>query len=331
MNAKIDGVGASLPEKVLTNADLEKIVDTTDEWITTRTGIKERRVLQKGERITDHCVRAAQEAMKNAGITVDDLDLIINSTFTADYILPSGACLVQEKLAPKRDVPSFDLAAACSGWVYGLEMASNCIKTGQYKRVLVIGADALSPLTNWKDRSTCVLFGDGAGAAVLSATEDEKSGILGADLGAAGKHAAILSVEGGGSFMPGPALLKDPSLEDKYYIHMAGNELFKIVTRLVADSVKRLLAKTGVAAADVSLLIPHQANTRIIDFVAERVGLPKEKVIITIDKYCNNSAASVPVALYDTLKSGRIKKGDNLIFTAFGGGLTYASLLVRWA
>lgn len=331
MNAKIDGVGASLPEKVLTNADLEKIVETTDEWITTRTGIKERHVLRPGEKISDHCVRAAQDALNQAGASIDDMDLIINATFTADYVLPSGACIIQEKLGAKRDVPAFDLAAACSGWVYGLEMANNCIKSGQYKKILVVGADALTPLTNWKDRSTCVLFGDGAGAAVLSATEDPTVGILGADLGAVGRHAAILSVEGGASYMPGPALLKDPTLESKYYISMAGNELFKIVTRLVVDSLKRLLEKSHVSAGDISLLIPHQANTRIIDYVAEKLELPKERVIITIDKYGNNSAASVPVALYDTLKQGRIKKGDNLVFTAFGGGLTYASLLVRWA
>ncbi len=331
MNAKIDGIGASLPEKVLTNADLEKIVDTTDEWITSRTGIRERRILSPGEKISDHCVLAAKEALLGAGIGVDDLDLIINSTFTADYLLPSGACIIQDKLGAKKEMPAFDLAAACSGWVYGLEMANNCIKSGQYKKVLVIGADALSAYTNWKDRSSCVLFGDGAGAAVLSATDDPNVGILGADIGAVGRHAGILSIEGGGSIMPGPSLLKDPSLEEKFYIHMAGNELFKIVTRLVADSVKRLLVKTGLSAENICLLIPHQANTRIIDFVADRVGISKDKVIITIDKYGNNSAASVPVALYDTLKQGKIKKGDNIIFTAFGGGLTYASMLVRWA
>lgn len=331
LHGKITGLGASLPEKILTNADLEKIVDTSDEWITTRTGIKERRILRPGERITDHCVRAAREALGSAGDSVDDMDLIINATFTADQILPSGACLIQEKLEPKRDVPAFDLAAACSGWVYALEMADTCIKSGSYRKILVIGADALSPRTNWKDRSTCVLFGDGAGAAVLSATEDESLGILGADLGAAGRHSNLLRVEGGGTFLTGPALLKDPSQEEKFYIHMEGNAVFKIVTRIVADSVKRLLDKTGVAPSDVSLLIPHQANTRIIDFVVEKVGIPKERVVITMDKYGNNSAASVPVALYDSLKQGRVKKGDNLVFTAFGGGLTYASMLIKWA
>jgi 3-oxoacyl-[acyl-carrier-protein] synthase III len=331
MNAKIDGIGASLPQKVLTNADLEKMVDTSDEWITTRTGIKERRILDKGEKISDHCVRAAQEALRNAGAEVDDMDLIINATFTADYVLPSNACIVQEKLGAKRDMPAFDLAAACSGFVYGLETANSFIKSGQYKKILVIGADALSAFTNWKDRSSCILFGDGAGAAVVSATPEAGIGILAADLGAAGRHSDILSVHGGGSALPGPELLKDPSQEDKFYIFMAGNSVFKIVTRLVADSVERLMKKAGVTASDIALFIPHQANTRIIDFVAEKAGIPKEKVIITISKYGNNSAASVPVALYDTLKAGRIKKGDNLLLTAFGGGLTYASMLIKWA
>ncbi|MFH0918752.1 MAG: beta-ketoacyl-ACP synthase III [Fibrobacterota bacterium] len=331
IRAKIDGIGAALPETVLTNADLEKIVETTDEWITSRTGIKERRILAPGERLSDFCVKAANEALQNAGVKADDLDLIINCTFTADAVLPSGACLIQSKLGVSRDVPAFDLAAACTGFVYGLETANNFIKSGNYQRVLVIGADALSPFTNWKDRSSCVLFGDGAGAAVLSATDNPDAGILGADLGAAGRHSAILSVEGGGSFMPGPSLLKDPSLESKFYISMAGNSLFKIVTRLVVDSVKRLLDKTGLKPEDINYMVPHQANIRIIEYVYQALGIPAEKVAITIEKYGNNSAASVPVTLYDSLQAGKIKKGDNIVFTAFGGGLTYASMLVKWS
>lgn len=329
--SKITGIGASLPGKILTNADLEKMVETSDEWITSRTGIKERRILAEGERITDHCVKAAKEALAVSNTAPDELDLIINATFTADYPLPSGACLIQDQLGVQRDVPAFDLAAACSGFVYGLETARHFIASGQYRKILVIGGDALSRFTNWADRGTCVLFGDGAGAAVVEPSDDPGLGILSADLGAAGRHHAILQVEGGGSLMPGPELLKDPALKDKFYITMAGNELFKIVTRLVAASVTRAVEKAGLKPSDINYFVPHQANIRIIDYVAEKLGMPKEKVAVTIQKYGNNSAASVPVTLYDTLKEGRIKKGDAIVLTAFGSGLTYASMVIRWA
>ncbi|OGS36576.1 MAG: 3-oxoacyl-ACP synthase [Elusimicrobia bacterium RIFOXYB2_FULL_49_7] len=331
LRAKITGVGSSLPEKVLTNADLEKIVETSDEWITTRTGIKERRILSEGEHLSDYCVKAAKEALEKSGTAPDELDLIINGTFTPDFFLPSNACVIQNKLGVTRDVPAFDLAAACSGFVYGLETANHFIRSGQYKKILVIGGDALSAFTNWADRGSCVLFGDGAGAAVVEGSHDSTEGILSADLGAAGRHLNILKVEGGGSVMPGPALLDDPSLKNKYYIEMAGNELFKIVTRLVVDSVKRAIDKAGLTIQDIDYFVPHQANIRIIDYVAEKLGMPKEKVAVTIHKYGNNSAASVPVTLYDSLCEGKIKKGDNVVMTAFGAGLTYASMVVRWA
>ncbi len=330
VHAKFDGVGRSLPSKVLTNSDLEKIVDTSDEWITTRTGIKERRILSEGESISDHCVKAAQEALQKANCGPDDLDLIINCTFTSDYVLPSGACVIQDKLGVTRDIPSFDLAAACSGFMYGVETANNFISTGNYKKILVIGSDALSPFVNWEDRSTCVLFGDGAGAAVLSATEDPSVGIMASDLGAVGKHHKIIMVEGGGTIFHGSKLAKDPTLLSKYFITMDGNSLFKIVTRLVVDSVKRAIERGGIKPEEIDFLVPHQANTRIIDFVAEKLGLPKEKCGVTIHKYGNNSAGSVPVTLYESLSEGKIKKGDNVVMTGFGGGLTYASLLVRW-
>lgn len=330
IHAKFDGVGKSLPERVLTNADLEKIVDTSDEWITSRTGVKERRVLSKGESINDHCAKAAKEAIEKAQCNPDEIDLIINCTFTSDYVLPSGACIVQEKLGLTRDVPAFDLAAACSGFMYGVETANNFLSTGNYRKILVIGADALSAFTNWKDRTSCVLFGDGAGAAILSGTTNPEEGVLSSDLGAAGKHHQILMVEGGGSALHGSELMKDPSLESKYYITMEGNAVFKIVTRLVADSVKRAIEKAGLTPADIDFLVPHQANTRIIDFIAEKLGLPKEKVAVTIHKYGNNSAASIPIALYDSIEEGRVKKGDKIVMTGFGGGLTYASLVVKW-
>lgn len=330
IHAKFDGVGKSLPEKILTNADLEKMVDTTDEWITTRTGVKERRILSPGESINDHCVKAAKEAIEKAQCNPDEIDLIINCTFTSDYVLPSGACIIQDKLGFTRDVPAFDLAAACSGFMYGVETANSFLSTGNYRKILVIGADALSPFTNWKDRASCVLFGDGAGAAVLSGTEDPNVGVLSSDLGASGKHNRILMVEGGGSTLHGTALMNDASLESKFYITMEGNTLFKIVTRLVADSVKRAIEKAGLTPEEIDFLVPHQANTRIIDFVAEKLGLPREKCAVTIHKYGNNSAASIPIALYDSLEEGKIKKGDKIVMTGFGGGLTYASLVVKW-
>jgi 3-oxoacyl-[acyl-carrier-protein] synthase-3 len=330
-NAVIKGVGASVPDKVLTNADLEKIVDTSDEWITTRTGIKERRILSEGEKISDHCVRAAKEALAQASMDPDDLDLIVNATFTGDLPLPAEGCIIQEKLGCTRNVPAFDLAAACSGWVYGVEVASNFIKSGNYKNILVIGSDALTPFTNWEDRGTCILFGDGAGAAVLTRTEDTNSGIIAADLGAVGKYVDLLKVDGGGSVMPPDKLLDDPSQKAKYYIFMAGNELFKIVTRLVIDSVNRLLEKTQLTAEDVDLVIPHQANIRIIEFVAKKLSIPMEKMGLTLEKYGNSSGGTVPITLNEYLKNGKIKEGHNVVFTAFGGGLTYASMLVKWA
>jgi 3-oxoacyl-[acyl-carrier-protein] synthase-3 len=331
ISAVITGTGASLPEKVMTNADLEKIVETSDEWITTRTGIKERRILSEGERMSDLCTRAALEAIQNAGLAPNDIDFIINATFTADWVLPAGACIIQEKMGITRPVPAFDLAAACSGWVYGLETANNFIQSGRYRHVLVIGSDALTSITNWEDRGTCVLFADGAGAAVLSRCDEAGAGIIDADLGAVGKYTNLLYCEGGHSAMPAERLLKDPSLKNKYYIYMAGNELFKIVTRLVIDSVNRLLKKTGLSAADIDLVIPHQANIRIIEYVASKLSLPMEKMGLTLEKYGNCSGGTVPVTLHDCIKRGRIKKGDNVIFTAFGGGLTYASVLIKWA
>jgi 3-oxoacyl-[acyl-carrier-protein] synthase-3 len=326
----ISGVGASLPDKVLTNADLEKIVDTSDEWIITRTGIKERRILQKDEKISDHCIRAAKEALENAGIKPDDLDLIINATFTGDSILPAAACIIQEKLGVTKYVPAFDLAAACSGWVYGLEVANNFIKSGNYSNILLIGADALTPITNWKDRGTCVLFGDGAGAAVITKSINGNGGILATDIGAVGKHADLLRVEGGGSFLPASRLISNASLEDKYYLYMAGNELFKIVTRLVINSVKRLLEKAKMSIDEIDLVIPHQANIRIIEYVCKNLSIPMEKIGITLDKYGNCSAGTVPITLYDSLQKKKIKNGDNIVFTAFGGGLTFASVLMQW-
>jgi len=331
IHAKFDGLGKSLPAKILTNADLEKMVDTSDEWITTRTGVKERRILSPGESINDHCVIAAKEAIDKAQCNLDEIDLIINCTFTSDYVLPSGACIIQDKLGFTRDVPAFDLAAACSGFMYGVETANSFLATGNYRKVLVVGADALSPFTNWKDRTSCVLFGDGAGAAVLSGTTNPDEGVLASDLGAAGRHNKVLMIEGGSAAFHATELLKDPSLESKFYITMEGNALFKIVTRLVADSVKRAIEKAGLTPADIDFLVPHQANTRIIDFVAEKLGLPREKCAVTIQKYGNNSAASIPIALCDSLEEGRIKKGDKIVMTGFGGGLTYASLVVKWS
>ncbi|OGJ89398.1 MAG: hypothetical protein A2487_07045 [Candidatus Raymondbacteria bacterium RifOxyC12_full_50_8] len=328
-NVKIAGVGISLPEKVVKNSDLAKIVDTSDEWIVSRTGIRERRIMQEGEMISDHAVCAAKEAITAAGMSVDDLDFIINATFTADFLCPSNACIIQEKLGVTKPIPVFDLAAACSGWVYGVEMANNLIRAGSYATILVIGGDAMSPFIDWTDRSTCVLFGDGVGAAVVTAS-DQPGGVLAADLGANGKHAGLITISGGGSRLPAYKLQEDPSLRAQYYFKMDGNAVFKIVTRIVVDSIKRVCDRAQVPVEKLDCIVPHQANYRMIDYIARSLKIPEEKIGLTVDKYANSSAGTIPITLYECLKAGKIKQGDHVVFTAFGAGLTYASLLIKW-
>lgn len=325
MQAGIWGVGAAVPERVLTNADLEAMVDTSDEWITTRTGIKERRIAPEGMATSDLAVQAAERALASAGVAAAELDLVIVATITPDMFFPATACLVAERLGA-RGVPAFDLSAACSGFIYGLDLASQGIKTGRYRRVLIVGAELLSRVTNFNDRSTCVLFGDGAGAAVLGPVAPEY-GLLGAHLGADGAGGDKLCIPGGGSRQR----LTDEALErGDQYIHMAGNEVFKFAVRIMGEAAARVLEQAGLTPADIDLLIPHQANIRIIEAAQRRLDLPPERVFVNVEKYGNTSAASIPLALAEAVEGGRVKDGDVLVLVGFGAGLTWGAAALRW-
>jgi 3-oxoacyl-[acyl-carrier-protein] synthase-3 len=319
------GVGKYLPGNILTNADLERMVDTTDEWITTRTGIKERRIAAENEATSDMALKAAKDALKNADLGPKDIDLIIVATITPDMFFPATACLVQHKLGA-RNVAAFDIAVACSGYVYGLTIAEKFIKNGSCKYALVIAAEKLSAVTDWEDRSTCVLFGDGAGAAVLG--EVNEGGILGASLGADGSKGDLLQLPAGGSRMP--ASIK--TVENKLHtIKMEGNVLFKHAVKIMAEAALAVTEPLGLKGDDIDIIIPHQANIRILNALAKRMGVdPEKKVYLNIKKYGNMSAASSAVALTEAVEEGRIKKGDIILMDAFGGGLTWGALLIKW-
>ncbi len=320
----IAGVGFYVPERVLTNRDLEKMVDTSDEWIRTRTGISERHIAEKGTGTSEISVKAAIAALKNAKVKPAEIDLIITATSTPDMPLPSCACLVQEKIGAV-NAAAFDLAAACAGFVYALVTAEQFIKNGTYQTILVIGADLISPFIDWTDRSTCVLFGDGAGAVVVR--QVSSGGILSSVLGSDGRHKDLLRICGGGSKMPAsPETIKNKS----HYLQMTGSEVFKLAVRGMADSVTLALKKAGVKKEDVACFIPHQANQRIIDAVTERLGVSKEKVFVNLQKYGNTSAASCVIAFCEALQEGRIKKKDKVVFATFGSGLVWGSLVMEW-
>lgn len=313
-----------LPEKVLTNKDLEKMVDTTDEWIVTRTGIKERRIARSDEATSDMAAGAARKALDDAGLKPEDIDLIIVATITPDMFFPATACLVQEKIGA-RTVPAFDISVACSGFIYGLAIANQFISSGTYKHALVIAAEKLSAITDWSDRATCVLFGDGAGAAVLGPVE--KGGILSVHLGANGKEGDLIKLPAGGSRIPATK----KSIEDKlHFIKMNGTELFKHAVKVMAEAALEATRPLGLKAEDISLVIPHQANVRILNAVAKRMGLSEDKIYLNIEKYGNMSAASSAVALVEAVKSGRIKKGDKILLDAFGGGLSWGAIVIEW-
>ena len=319
------GLGMSVPSKILTNFDLEKMVDTSDDWITERTGIKERHILEDGENITEHAVKAAKEALENAGISPEELNLIICATVTPQYIIPSMAVMVQSAIGAK-NAGAFDLSATCSGFIYGLSVALSFIKTNPDWKVLVIGAEALSRKTNWQDRTICVLLGDGAGAAVVGKV-DPPRGIIDFFLGADGSHWELLTLRGGGTCYP-PFDERLP--RDEHYIKMKGREVFKVATRMMEKIAFDLLKKNGFSTKDVSLLVPHQANLRIIEFLRERLGLSQDQVFVNIQKYGNTSAASIPLALYEAWKSGKLKPEDLVLLVAFGGGFTFGGMLLRW-
>ncbi len=326
IGTKITGLGAFVPSKVLTNFDLEKTVDTTDEWIRTRTGISERRIVENGEVTSDLATAASKEAIKNAGLKPTDIDLIILATISPDMVFPATACIVQNKLGC-RPIAGFDISAACSGFPYALSIADGLIRAGQYKHVLVIGAEVLSPFIDWTDRSTCILFGDGAGAAVLSATTQKTRGLIATYMGSDGSAADILKIPAGGSALPAS---HETVKQKMHTVKMSGSELFKIAVRTMGDAVIEVCRKANLDPKDIDCLIPHQANLRIIQAVAERLEMPMSKIFINLDRYGNMSAASTAVALYEAIKTGRVKSGSNVVLVAFGGGLTWASCVLKW-
>lgn len=306
----ITGTGSCLPDRVLTNFDLEKMVDTTDQWIVERTGISERRIGADGEVTSDIGLRAARAAMEAAGVGPEEIDLIIFATITPDQPMPATACLLQAKLGAKR-AAAFDISAACSGFVYGLSIADGMIRAGSARRVLLVGAEMLSRVTDWKDRSTCVLFGDGAGAVVLEGTDDTSSGL------------EYIKIHADGTLWD---MLHIP----ENFIRMKGNETFKVAVRTLEALVIDTLRENNLTESDIAFLLPHQANERIIRATAERLGLPMERVIMNLDKVGNTSGASIPIALDEAVRSGRIKRGDRILLEAFGAGLTWGAALIKW-
>ncbi|ALA57093.1 beta-ketoacyl-ACP synthase III [Nitrospira moscoviensis] len=324
MSARITGTGSYAPAKVLRNADLERMVATSDEWIRERTGIRERRIAASGEACSDLAVQAGRRALEAARLAAADLDMILLATCTGDYPLPATACLVQHQLGATK-AAACDLGAACSGFVYALSVADAYVKTGM-RHVLVIGAEVMSAMTDWTDRNTCVLFGDGAGAAVVSAADGE-AGILSTHLRSDGNLSDLIAVPGGGSRMP-PS--EKVVAEKLHCIKMKGNETFKVAVRTLEDIARETLEVNGLRVEDLDLYVPHQANVRILKAVAERLGLPLDKVMLNLDRYGNTSAASIPIALDEAVRSGRIREGSLVMLGAFGAGLTWASALIRW-
>ncbi|MEW6067287.1 MAG: beta-ketoacyl-ACP synthase III [Nitrospirota bacterium] len=325
VRSKIIATGSYLPEKVLTNFDFEKMVDTSDEWITERTGIKERRISNENQSASDLAFEASKKAIERAGLNADDIDLIIVATVSGDMLFPSTACILQSKLQAANAV-GFDVNAACSGFLYGLHIADSLVKSGKYKKVIVVGTEVLSKITDWEDRTTCVLFGDGAGAVILEPTEDEQ-GILSTHINSDGKLWELLYLPAGGS--KNPATI-DTVKNRLHYIKMKGNETFKVAVRTLEDIANKTLEENNLDSSQLSLLIPHQANMRIIQATADRLKIPIERVVVNLDKYGNTSAASIPIALDEAVTTGRVKNGDYILLEAFGGGLTWASALIKW-
>lgn len=309
MGTKIAGTGIYLPKTVLTNFDLENMVDTTDEWITTRTGIKERRIA-KEESVLKMALNASEEAIREAGVSPGEIDAVIVATLTPEKRFPSTGCLLQAELGMDKGF-AFDISAACSGFIYALDLADSLLKTGKADRVLVVGVEKLSEIVDWEDRSTCVLFGDGAGAVLLERSRDE-SDILASKMYSDGSLWDLLYADNCG------------------YIKMKGRELFKVAVRNMEDVCREVLKMAGMSPGDVDVVIPHQANVRIINSLAEKLGIPKERFFVNIERYGNTSAASIPIALHEAVKEGRVKRGDTVLFTAMGGGLTWGAVLIRF-
>lgn len=325
--AKIAGTGSYLPEKILTNLDLEKIVETNDQWITERTGIRERRIAAPEQATSDLALIASQRALEMAGLTPKDLDLIIFATVSPDFIMPCTAAVLQDKLGA-RTVFSFDLSAACSGFVYGVSIANQFIKCGTYKNILVVGAETLSRIVNWKDRETCILFGDGAGAAIISrAPGGETSEILSEHLYADGALNHLLEIPGGGSRIPFSQKVLDENL---HFVRMKGREIFKNAVRTLADCCNEALEHNQITIDKVDWVVPHQANSRILEALAKQIKLPMERLILNVEKTGNTSAATIPIALDEAVRDGRIKRNQLVMLAAFGAGLTSGSILLRF-
>ncbi len=321
------GTGAYAPERVLTNDAISETVDTSDEWIYTRTGIRERRIAAPGEQTSDMGVKAAQLALADAKLAPADIDLLVVATVTPDVLMPSAACIIQQKLGLRTNVACFDLNAACSGFVYALDTACAMLTSGRYQKALVIGVEKLSSVVDWQDRTTCVLFGDGAGAAVIGLDPRPQIGLLGTKLGALGESVELLWIPGGGSANPATP---ESIASRQHCIKMKGKEVFKLAVRAMDEAARDILEQHQLTADQIALVIPHQANNRIIEAISDYLELPIDRFVVNVERYGNTSAASIPIALDEARRSGRIKPGDLTLLVAFGAGLTYASALIRW-
>jgi 3-oxoacyl-[acyl-carrier-protein] synthase III len=325
------GIGVYVPEKIVTNDDLSAQLDTNDEWIRSRTGISERRIAAMDEATSDMGAKAAQEALRNANVSLDEIDLLIVATFSSDYICPSLACVIHQKLGIRSGIPAFDLSAACSGFVYAMEVARSMMLSGSYRNVLVVGAEKLSGLVDWQDRSVCVLFGDGAGAMVLSKIEESglseiTRGLYPALLGADGSAVPLFYIPAGGSALPASA----QTISDRaHFIKMNGKEVFKLAVRKTEEAVRQAVEKAGLKMSDIKLIVPHQANSRILDAMARELKIPLEKIFENVKNYGNTSAASIPIALAEAMSSGRCGPGDIVLLVGFGAGFTWASMLIK--
>ena len=322
----VAGTGSYVPEKVMTNNDLAKFIDTTDEWITTRTGIKERRIAADDQATSDLATEAAKKALEQADITGEELDLIIVATISPDTLTPATACYVQHNLGSTKAI-AFDVSAACSGFLYAMSIASDMIASGAIKNALIIGAEKLSAFVNWSDRNTCVLFGDGAGAAVLKPATENTGKILSMEIGTDGSQTGILNIPGGGSGCP----TTPDNVEEKLAsLSMLGREVFKLAVNAMKKAAEKVITEANLTPDDIAQIIPHQANLRIIDAIADRVSVPNEKVFVNLDKYGNTSAAAVAIALDEAHRAEKFKRGDNIVLVVFGAGLTWAAAAIEW-
>ncbi len=322
----ISGTGSYAPEKVLTNADMEKLVDTSNEWIVQRTGIKERRMVAAGESTSDLCERAARKALDAARVAPAEINMIIVATISPDMLMPSTACFLQRRLGA-HNAGCYDLSAACSGFVYGLVMASSTIASGAMNKVLVVGAESLTRFLDFKDRASCILFGDGAGAAVVEVSADGKSDVLYTEMGSDGTQAEVLWIPGGGSRWPACPQTLD---ERKHYISLDGKAIYKFAVKKFVDLIENSAKAMGIAVDEIDFIVPHQVNLRIIESAIEKLKFPMDRVMVNIDRYGNTSAGSVPIALDEAVRAGRIERGDRIVLPAFGAGLTWGCVALRW-